>query len=191
MAWDKTKTALTTGDIAKFSGVNFRTVIRWIQHNRLKAFQLPGRGDNRVLVKDYLSFVRENKMPIPDEMKSVSKRVLIIEDDSKMARLIEQALSPEFETRVALNGFEAGSLAHSFGPAVVTIEPRMRGTGIDAIQALNAYPNLLTSSVLVVSVLPKERQDEAIEAGAAAVVSKPFQKEDLLAAVTSLVGEAS
>ncbi len=191
MAWDKKKTALTTGDISKVAGVNFRTVIRWIQHDRLKAFQLPGRGDNRILVTDYISFAEENKIPIPDEMKDLSKRVLIIEDDKRMVRAIERALSPDFEIKVAANGFEAGTLVHSFAPAIVTIEPRMKGTGINAIKTLSADPNLLTSSVLVVSVLPKEKQDEAIEAGAAAVVAKPFSKKDLRAAVSGLVGKKS
>ncbi len=187
MAWDKKKTALTTGDIAKFSGVNFRTVIRWIQQHHLKAFQLPGRGDNRVLIKDYLSFVKENNMPIPDELNNFSNRVLVIEDDSTMAKAIEQALTPDFDTVVASNGFEAGNLAHTFAPAVVTFEPGMAGTGgLDAIKALSNDPNLLTARVLVISSLPKETLDEALEAGAAEVISKPFADEDLLAAVVRL-----
>ncbi|TNF38926.1 MAG: response regulator, partial [Gammaproteobacteria bacterium] len=39
---------LTTGDIARYCQVNFRSVIRWIERGLLKAHKLPGRGDNRV-----------------------------------------------------------------------------------------------------------------------------------------------
>ena len=36
----------TTGEIAKFVGVNFRTVIRWIERGQLDGYKLPGRGDH-------------------------------------------------------------------------------------------------------------------------------------------------
>ena len=61
------KQILTTGEIARYCGVNFRTVIRWIERGRLKAYQLPGRGDNRVTVEDFIDFLKVNSMPIPEE----------------------------------------------------------------------------------------------------------------------------
>ena len=60
---------LTTGEIARYCGVNFRTVIRWIKRGHLRAYQLPGRGDNRVELEDFLEFLREHRMPIPEELK--------------------------------------------------------------------------------------------------------------------------
>ena len=59
------KRILTTGEIANYCGVNFRTVIRWIQRGQLRAYQLPGRGDNRVEVHNFIAFLRENNIPIP------------------------------------------------------------------------------------------------------------------------------
>ncbi len=40
---------LTTGEAARICGVNFRTVLRWIDRGLLPAYKLPGRGDRRVL----------------------------------------------------------------------------------------------------------------------------------------------
>ncbi len=74
MARNFKKRNLTTGDIAKLCGVNFRTVIRWIQRGHLKAFQLPGRGDNRVQVADFIEFLNENNMPIPEELQPSAKK---------------------------------------------------------------------------------------------------------------------
>ena len=59
------KSTLTTGDIAKYCGVNFRTVIRWIERGHLNAFKLPGGGDNRIAIPNFLSFLKEHGMPLP------------------------------------------------------------------------------------------------------------------------------
>ncbi len=188
MAWSKEKGVLTTGDVANFIGVNFRTVIRWIRQGRLKAYQLPGRGDNRVLNNDFLTFLREHKIPIPEEFRNNSNRVLIIEEEPRTAKAIVRALSPDFETMVATTGFQAGNLANRFSPAVVTIEPRMEGLGgLDAIAAFSGAANL-TAKVLVVSGLPMAKQEAALKAGAAEVIRKPFGDKDLVAAVGLLMG---
>ncbi len=63
------KDIFTTGDIAKYLGVNFRTVGRWIKKGYLKAFQLPGRGDNRVTREDFFEFLQEHGMPVPEELQ--------------------------------------------------------------------------------------------------------------------------
>jgi len=62
------KQVLTTGEVAGYCGVNFRTVIRWIKRGYLTAFQLPGRGDNRVRVEDFVTFLEENRIPVPHEV---------------------------------------------------------------------------------------------------------------------------
>ncbi|ASP40977.1 hypothetical protein CHH28_17240 [Bacterioplanes sanyensis] len=62
------KQALTTGEVAKFCGVNFRTVIRWIERGHLQAYKLPGRGDNRIPVNGFVEFLKDNHMPVPDEL---------------------------------------------------------------------------------------------------------------------------
>lgn len=63
---------LTTGEIAKYCGVNSRTVIRWIERGHLRAYHLPGRGDSRVEVQDFLDFLRRHQMPVPEEFQEFS-----------------------------------------------------------------------------------------------------------------------
>lgn len=60
---------LTTGEIAQHCGVNARTVIRWIKRGYLNAYQLPGRGDNRVAVEDFVNFLKAHDMPIPEGLQ--------------------------------------------------------------------------------------------------------------------------
>lgn len=190
MTFDPTKRNLTTGDIAELCGVNFRTVIRWIQRGHLKAFQLPGRGDNRVQMGDFLAFLRENNMPIPEELQRTQRRVLIVEDDDRMAKAIERALNRAgFETVIATDGFQAGALAASFEPAVMTLDLKMPGLGgIEVLKTVRRDPELTTLKVLVVSAMPREELDEALSAGADDALEKPFNNKDLVRKVSELSG---
>jgi excisionase family DNA binding protein len=190
MSVDINKRALTTGDIAKLCGVNFRTVIRWIQRGHLRAFQLPGRGDNRVLMADFLKFLRENKMPIPEELKVTSRRVLIVEDEEKMANTIQRTLKRRgFETQIAVDGISAGTLETTFEPAVMTHDLNMPGLGgLEVLKNVRANSDLAQVKVLVVSAMPDEDLKQALDAGADDVMKKPFKNEALADKVAELAG---
>ncbi len=184
------KRVLTTGDIAKYCGVNFRTVIRWIERGHLKAHQLPGRGDNRVEVRDFLAFLRSHDMPIPEEFLDRSRRVLIVEDDPAMSAAIQRTLKRAgFETRVASDGFRAGTLLGTFLPGVMTLDLRMPGIpGLDVLKFVRLAERLRDIRILVVSAMPRKELDEALAAGADDVLEKPFRNPELLEKVTRLAG---
>jgi len=191
VAWDRDKKYLTTGDISQLCGVNFRTVIRWIRSGRLKAFQLPGsRGDNRVAAKDFLRFLRDNNIPIPEELAPPVLRILIVEDDNRMAQAIHRALKRKgFETMIAPDGFLAGSLAATFRPAVMTLDLKMPGLGgLQVLKAIRSMHGLEAMKILVVSAMPRNQLDEALAAGADDVLEKPFENKDLVEKVSLLAG---
>jgi excisionase family DNA binding protein len=186
------KRNLTTGDIAKLCGVNFRTVIRWIQRGHLRAFQLPGRGDNRVQVADFIDFLKENDMPIPEEIQPSAKRVLLIESDEKVAAGLEKALRKAgFETEVASDGFSAGALAKSFRPAVMAVDVGMKGVdGAQAIRLMREDPELGLTKVIVLAAprTSKKKRQELASAGADEVLDKPLKGSELVAKVKELAG---
>lgn len=80
------KQALTTGEAAKYCGVNFRTVIRWIERGHLDAYKLPGRGDNRIPVETFVDFLRQNDMPVPDELIADNRRLLLFSVQNNQTR---------------------------------------------------------------------------------------------------------
>lgn len=184
------KRALTTGDIAELLSVNFRTVVRWIDRGLLKAYKLPGRGDNRVLVPDFLVFLRENNIPVPEELQPPERRVLIVEDEEKMAKAMQRALRRAgFETQLALEGFLAGTLATTFVPAVITVDLKMPGLGgLAVLKAIRDLPELAGVKVLVVSAMPQDQLEEALAAGADDVLEKPFKNKELVQKVATLAG---
>ena len=82
---------LTSGEIATYCDVNLRTVIRWIESGKLKGFKLPGRGNNRVLVSDFVSFLEHHNIPIPEDLQSeISPSILIVDDEMPVAKSIQR-----------------------------------------------------------------------------------------------------
>ncbi|MBI2501614.1 MAG: response regulator [Candidatus Latescibacteria bacterium] len=181
---------LTTGEIAQYCKVNFRTVIRWIKRGHLKAYQLPGRGDNRVEVGDFLRFLKQHNMPVPGEFQRPAPRVLIVDDDQSAARAIQRVLHRAgFETQVAFDGFSAGALMESFAPDVMTLDLRMPGLGgLEVLGFVRGHPRLQGTKIIVVSGLSRARLDEALAKGADEVLEKPFDNAVLAEKVSRLAG---
>ena len=179
------KQILTTGEIAKYCGVNFRTVIRWIERGRLKAYQLPGRGDNRVTVEDFVDFLKENNMPIPEECSTRDRRVLIVESDAALARQVEATLQTEgYETTIASDGFHAGSLLGTFKPSVMFLDLRIPGLSAnDVVNFVKKASGMDRVKVLLVSA----GTNDAPTPGADSYLHLPFSSEELVNKVNELL----
>lgn len=187
------KRNLTTGDIAKLCGVNFRTVIRWIQRGHLKAFQLPGRGDNRVQLQDFLQFLRDNNMPIPDELLPPGRKVLLVESDDKTAKALERSLAKAgFQTAIASDGFAAGAQAAGFGPAVIVVDPKVSGLGgVEVVRSLRNNTQTATTRIVIVSDMSQSDLEACVEAGADAAFRKPAKAAEITSKVEELAGGAN
>ena len=187
-----TKRVFTTGEVAKYCGVHFRTVIRWIERGKLKAYKLPGRGDNRIEEKDFIVFLEENGMPLPDDIQKHNKRILIVDDEKEMASVIQRIFKREgYETAIAQDGFQAGELLSAFQPNLMTLDlsmPNMNGFAVlEYIHNHSTYKDL---KIIVVSALDESILEETKNSGAHKALAKPFKKNDLLEAAKELIGEA-
>lgn len=181
----------TTGQAAKFCGVNFRTVIRWIQQGKLEAYSLPGRGDKRILQSNLIAFLKCNDMPVPMELQSHTKRILIVDDDKDMASAITRLLKLNgYVTETANNGFAAGALLHSFNPSIMLLDLKM--PGIDGFEVLDFSKNdekLKNIAVIVISAESEQKLAKAIAHGAEKVLAKPFHNKQLLDLIQQLEAE--
>lgn len=182
---------LTTGDIAKLCDVNLRTVIRWIDRGALKGFKLPGRGNNRVRIEDFIAFLRENSMPIPPEILAEQNRsVLAIDDEPAITSVIRRVLkSAGYEVEVANDGFQGGTKLLQQRPALVTLDLSMPGLdGFEVLAFLRSMPEISHTKVIVISALSQQQLQRALDEGADSVLPKPFSNEELLKAVQDLIG---
>ncbi|MBL1260554.1 MAG: response regulator [Thiotrichaceae bacterium] len=188
---------MTTGEVAKYCGVSFRTVIRWIERGHLNAYKLPGRGDNRVQMADFMLFLKQNKMPVPDELKHIeavgvaAKRVLIVEDDDIMACAIEFLLEQAgYETKIAVDGFQAGAMLGTFKPDVMTLDMMLPGmSGVEVLTFIRGMSEFNELGILVVSGSVRDEHDRYMAAGASDVLAKPFENITLVDKVESLLAK--
>ncbi len=180
---------LTTGEAAKYCGVNFRTVIRWIERGKLKAYKLPGRGDHRIQVDDFVSFMRENQIPVPEELAGTNRTILVIEDQPEMAAAIRRVLKRAgYEVEIAQDGFVAGAMLSRMNPSLITLDLKMPGIdGYQVLSYIREHEDHSHAKVLVISAETQEGLDRARAAGANDILPKPFDNEDLLTKVQGLI----
>lgn len=187
----KDKRALTTGEIANYVGVNFQTVLRWIQKGHIKAHKLPGRGDHRVTIPDFLSFLADFDLPIPEEFRTVSDCVLVVEDEPLISKLIKLTLEgANYSVITASNGFEAGSLLHQHVPLLITLDLKMPGLdGISVLKFIRSKEKYNDVKVLIISAHLDMDEQEYLAQGANGILKKPFKNEVLLNQVSEILSD--
>jgi excisionase family DNA binding protein len=177
------KQILTTGDVAKYCGVNLRTVIRWIERGHLKAYKLPGRGDNRIQMDDFLVFLEENRMPMPEALQNSVPNVLVVEKDDDIQAQIEKALSGSqpVNIRSVSNGFQAGVLLSSFNPRLIVIDvDSAREETAEIIGYLHSARQDGSTHTLLLSSEPEGDRKRFLKAGADEVLAKPLEATDFV-----------
>lgn len=179
---------LTPGDIAQYCDVHQRTVSRWIASGQLKGFKLPGRGNYRVVVEDFIAFLHQQKIPLPLEFNQTTT-ILVVDDEIAYQRAIQRVLkSSGYEVLLAADGFQAGLLLLQSKPALLTLDLQMPGLdGFEVLKFIRQHPELNQLKILVISGLDQAELDKAKEAGADATLAKPFDNALLLNTIAQLI----
>lgn len=188
---------LKPSDIAQYCDVHQRTVSRWIANGQLKGHKLPGRGNYRVLVEDFINFLHQQKMPMPEaflasnnkELSAAKKSILIIDDELSMRNALKRALqSTPYTILFAQDGFQAGVKIIAEKPDLILLDLSLPGLdGFEVIQFIRQRSDLATLKILVLSGLSSTDLVESIRLGADDAIAKPFDNKDLLNRVNMLL----
>jgi len=188
---------LKPSDIAQYCDVHQRTVSRWIANGQLKGHKLPGRGNYRVLVEDFINFLHQQKMPMPEaflasnnkELSAAKKSILIIDDELSMRNALKRALqSTPYTILFAQDGFQAGVKIIAEKPDLILLDLSLPGLdGFEVIQFIRQRQDLATLKILVLSGLSSTELVESIRLGADDAIAKPFDNQDLLNRVNMLL----
>ncbi len=175
---------LSTFAIAEMLHVDPGSVANWIDQGLLKAHRTPG-GHRRVGEDDLVHFLREHKMPIPDQLKTRPVSILVVDDEEAVAHMIRRALTaarPEFEVVEAHDGFRAGTLLATLKPDVVILDLRMPGMdGYEVCRLIKSRDGTRHAEVIAMTAYPSpENERKILECGAKVCMTKPLDLDVLL-----------
>lgn len=124
--------------------------------------------------------------------EAVMKKILIVDDQLEVSRLLEVALRGEGrQLYFAHNGEECFALARQVVPDLVLLDLMMPGKldGYQVARRLKQDPATAAAHILVMTAkVHEQNRQEALAAGADDYIAKPFDVFDLRARVIRLFG---
>ena len=117
------------------------------------------------------------------------KRVLIVDDEPAVRRLVRQMLSKDYTVLEAQNGKEAVTIALSQKPDVILMDILMpKIDGLTACYAIKTSPTTRAIPVVMLTAIGYELNKQLSQdvMGADGYITKPFTRETLLQAISQL-----
>ncbi len=190
------KAVFTTFEAAKLCHVSPLSIINWVNAGRLPAFRTPG-GHRRIRREDLARFMRENGIPLPEELRDGSgrARVLVVDDEAGIRDVIAESLSRRatpYDVMTAADGFEAGRLVATFRPDVVLLDLRM--PGLDGFQVCRTIKGDSESASTVVIAMTgyhtQETEARILECGAVRCLCKPIEPSTIATVIDAALEQA-
>ncbi len=122
----------------------------------------------------------------------MSKRVLVVDDEPYIGYLVKMVLSRRgYEVVLALNGEEALTISQERGFDLFLLDVAMpRMGGVELCRRLRNLPHAAQTPVVMLTARGDERTKvEALEAGAAEFMTKPFSPKALQKRVEEIIGD--
>jgi CheY-like chemotaxis protein len=120
----------------------------------------------------------------------IRKKVLVVDDEPGVRRLVRQILSQDYAVLEAQDGEEAVSMAHSQEPDLILMDimmPKMDGiTACLTIKQDQATERIAVVMLTAIGYRLNRIMAENV-AGASAYITKPFDSQELLTTVSRLM----
>jgi DNA-binding response OmpR family regulator len=122
-------------------------------------------------------------------MGGVLATVLICEDEPSLRELIRVSLDGPYDFAEADDGEESLAVARRLKPDVVILDVMMpRRSGLEVLTELRRDEAFADTRVIVLTAQPATRE-EALREGADIVMVKPFEPDEIVAAVEEVLAE--
>jgi CheY-like chemotaxis protein len=122
--------------------------------------------------------------------RTLTKTILICDDEPSVRELLRIVLGADYEIDEASDGAEALELMRDVEPDLVILDVMMPGrSGLDVLAEIREDPVVGSTPVVVVTAWDHMEAD-AVAAGADRFFLKPFEADELKAAVAELLEAA-
>jgi len=184
------KKIFTTGEAAEVCKVSQQTIIRCFDAGRLGGFRVPGSKFRRIPRADLIKFMQDNEIPT-DILDAGPKRVLVVDDDRQIVEMFQDVFARDtrFEVRTAGTGYDAGLLTESFKPHLVILDymlPDINGNVV--CKRIRDGERAQDTKIMIVSgVVNQQEIDALMKAGADDFLRKPFNLQQLMSRIGTLL----
>lgn len=184
------KKIYTIPQAAKVCSVSRGTVWRWVKTGKLRAAVTAG-GHHRILRDDLLEFTELRNFTSPATEPTGKKRILIVDDDPKIIKLLKKVLSGNGnELEHASDGFEAGIKTMKFQPHLVILDlfmPKMDGFEV-CLQLKKDSDTANTKIIAISGYDMEENRQRILKCGADLFLPKPLDIKNIMKGIEMVLG---
>lgn len=122
-------------------------------------------------------------------MAGLLATVLICDDEPSLRELIRISLDGPYSFAEADDGEKSLEIARRLRPDVIILDMMMpRLSGLEVLSEIRGDPGLAETAVIVLTAQPSTKE-EALRGGADIVMVKPFEPEQITAAVEEVLAD--
>ena len=121
----------------------------------------------------------------------MKKKILVVDDETQIVRLLSMRLKANnYEIVKAYDGNQCTQVAKTEKPDLILLDIKMpMGGGITAFESIRKNEITKNIPIIFITAYPSEQiKQQVIEMGAEGFISKPFNSEDLLDQIHSIIG---
>ncbi|MFA4905299.1 MAG: response regulator [Candidatus Margulisiibacteriota bacterium] len=121
----------------------------------------------------------------------MAKKILVVDDEPEILELLKIRMNSwGYKVLTSASGREALQLAEEKEPDLILLDVMMPGmSGFEVLRALKTKASTKSIPVIMITVAAaKHEMDEGLKLGAAYYLSKPYDAQELLSRIKSIMG---
>ena len=121
----------------------------------------------------------------------MKKKILIVDDNTDLNRVLQMSLNESFDTLSAINGEEAVDLAVTELPDLIIMDLMMNGmNGFEAIRLIRQVPKTRSIPIIAITAgLSNTVEEECTRIGCNDFLFKPFTASQLNSSIAKLLNQ--
>ncbi|MCC6464238.1 MAG: excisionase family DNA-binding protein [Planctomycetes bacterium] len=178
----------TTSEVAKLCNVHRNTIIGAIRKGLLRIHRTPG-GHARISQEDLDEFCHKRSLPTTALVARNNRVLLVDEEPAHSALLLRGLREAAYMGESAANLFMAGFMLARFQPNVLILDANAFGGGAALCRQIRGLPRFRELPIIGMSGgLDAAEREAFVRAGLNDLLTKPFDLDDLIAAIVRLIG---